>query len=64
MAEIPQAQWLERFAAQVLTLKPALHPLDAVRHAISAFPDASDLEPERAATLFAGDQPTGAMQIQ
>jgi hypothetical protein len=56
MADTPRADWLERFAAETLKLKPEIKPLDAVRAALSAFPDASGLEPENAAdAMFAVD---------
>jgi hypothetical protein len=52
MADLPQREWLERFAARMMVLNPALSALDALRQAISAFLDASHLEPEEAADLF------------
>jgi hypothetical protein len=47
---VPVVNWLERFAAETLKLKPELQPLDAVRAALNAFSDASGLEPENART--------------
>jgi hypothetical protein len=57
MAELPQREWLERFASRTLMLEPALSVLGALRQAISAFPDASHLNPEEAAKIFAVDLP-------
>jgi hypothetical protein len=56
MADTPRADWLERFAAETLKLRPEFNPLDAVRAALRAYPDASELEPENAAdAMFAAD---------
>ena len=57
MADIPRADWVERYAAETLKLKPELNPLDAVREALSAFPDTTGLKPENAAeAMFAVEQ--------
>ena len=63
MSDIPRAHWLERFATETLKLKPELNPLDAVREALSAFPDTTGLEPESAAdAMFAADQLVGRVE--
>jgi hypothetical protein len=57
MEDIPRAGWVERYAAETLKLKPELNPLDAVREALSAFPDTTGLKPENAAeAMFAIEQ--------
>jgi hypothetical protein len=59
MADLPQREWLERFASQTLRLDPALSVLGALRQAISAFPDASHMSPEEAAKIVPVDELLG-----
>ena len=48
--------WLNRFCAHLEMLQPSMNCLTAVKHALAVFPDASHLEPEEAAELFASDR--------
>jgi hypothetical protein len=52
---VPQviAAWIERFAIRSIELHPDTPPLEAVRAAVSAFPEASKLKPEEAAEIHA-----------
>jgi hypothetical protein len=46
------AKWIERFATHLIQLQPGLCPLDAVRNATCAHPEASGLTPEDAAEIY------------
>jgi hypothetical protein len=46
------ATWIERFATRLIQLQPDLRPLDAVRNATWAYPEASELTPEIAAEIY------------
>ena len=56
MADLSQREWLERFASRTLKRDPTLSVLRALRQAILAFPDASHLDPEETAEIFAVDE--------
>jgi len=47
------AAWIERFAIRSIQLHPDTTPLEAVRTAVSIFPEASELTPEAAAEMHA-----------
>jgi hypothetical protein len=45
------ASWTQRFAAQLIRLRPQTQPLQAVLDAMQAFDSTSSLSPEQAAEL-------------
>jgi hypothetical protein len=45
------ASWIQRFAAQLIRLRPQTQPLQAVLDAMQAFDSTSPLSPEQAAEL-------------
>jgi hypothetical protein len=47
--------WLERFAAHLLGLRPQLTPLEAAEAAVEMYEEACDSEPVLAATIYAND---------
>jgi|APFre7841882630_1041343.scaffolds.fasta_scaffold151002_2 hypothetical protein len=47
------AAWIERFAIRSIELHPGTTPLEAVRAAVSTFPETSELKPEEAAEVYA-----------
>jgi len=59
MVAIPQSthSWLGRFCVRLMQLCPDTNVAHAVQHAVATFPYASDLEPERAAEVFAQRHP-------
>jgi hypothetical protein len=50
---IPRDKWLERFATQLLLLRPQLSALEAARVAMEKYEEAHDFEPEIAAAMYA-----------
>jgi hypothetical protein len=38
----PTAEWIKRYAADLMAAKPGMHPLDAVRQALEATAGAAD----------------------
>jgi hypothetical protein len=51
----PTHIWLERFSARLMELHPTMSTVAAAQHAVDAHPEASELEPEAAAELFAAE---------
>lgn len=54
---LTEAQWIDRFMNRLGSLLPSLKADDALDHAKATFPDASDLEPEEAAEIYALELP-------
>ena len=52
MQQAPKADWLRRFATQVLKLRPSTFPLDAMRQALFVQSESGDLTPEDAAEQY------------
>jgi hypothetical protein len=47
------AAWIERFAVRSIELRPDTTPLEAMRAAVSTFPENSEMKPEEAAEKHA-----------
>ena len=54
---LAKAQWLERFATQLLKLIPTMNIADARTRAGDTFGDANDLAPEEAAKIYVLELP-------
>lgn len=50
----PRTEWFQRVTGRLLALSPQMLPLDAMRHAMTAFPDSQHDDPERVATGLLG----------
>ncbi len=48
----PKTDWLMRFVARLLELKPELTPADAVMVAIEAFDRSNEVDPVEAAEIY------------
>lgn len=55
-----EAQWIDRFANRLGALLPAVAADDATRIAVTAHRQASELDPDEAAEVYALDMPPGA----
>ena len=55
-----EAQWIDRFANRLGALMPAVGADDATRIAVTAYRQASELDPDEAAEGYALDMPPGA----
>lgn len=50
----PRTEWFQRVTGRLLALSPQMLPLDAMRHAMTAFPDSQHDDPERVASGLLG----------
>jgi len=51
----PKTRWIMRFVARLLELKPELTPAAAVTVAIELFDKSGDVDPIKAAEIYAGN---------
>lgn len=54
---LENSQWLDRFTIRLMVLLPTLSLVEARRRASETVVEASDLEPEEAADIFASELP-------
>lgn len=59
MPQIPQDEWVPRFAKKLRQLQPGMAGDDAMGLALAeaTYPEASDLTPEEAAEIYALEEP-------
>jgi len=54
---LPKPVWHDRFGARLMQLQPRMDAVTAAEHAVVAYPDAADMEPEEVAEIFADEEP-------
>lgn len=54
---LDEREWVDRFMNKLGQLVPHMKPADALHHAHDTFPEATELEPEEAAEIYALECP-------